>query len=202
MTREPDELSAGLRKLAAFETPAAGARFESGLRQTLRWEQHRRRAQRRSWVAAGVGIAVLGALVVALALPATARLLPLPVGGELRRLGDQTSDLRAQLNAQAADEVLLRRRLAGEAVVVEKPTRRGMRHTAAHRGTPVQSWPYGWAWVPPTSAPRPSVLASPLATAPPSPSPSPSPTASAAPSTSPSPSAGPIAPTPGATSSP
>jgi type II secretory pathway pseudopilin PulG len=202
MWHDPDQLTASLRELAESEVSAASQRFEVGLRQAVRWEQARRRVQRRLWVVAGSAVAVLAALAVALALPATARLLPLPVGGELRRLDDQTSDLQAQLNAQAAAEVLLRRRLAGGAVVVEKASRRGARHKTGQRNTATQSWPYDWAWVRPATAPSTAVVASPLAATATSPSPSPSPTPSATPSTSPSPSAGTITPTPGPTSSP
>jgi hypothetical protein len=202
MCDEPDGLTASLRRLAESEVPAAGERFEAGLRQAVHWEQRRRRAQRRLWAVAGSVLAVLVALAVALALPATARLLPLPVGGELRRLDHQTSDLQAQLNAQATVEALLRRRLAGEAVVVEKATRRGARHKVGQRNTPARSWPYDWAWVPPATTPTTAVLAPPLAATATSPSPSTSPTPSATPSMSPSPSAGAITPPPSPTSSP
>ena len=51
MSDQPDELAAGLRELAEHETSAADERFEAGLRQTMRWEQRRRRTQRRRLLA-------------------------------------------------------------------------------------------------------------------------------------------------------
>ena len=102
MFDEPDELAAGLRELAEHEASVGGERFEDGLRQTMRWEQRRRRTQRRRLVAVGGLCAVFVALAVALALPGSARLLPLPVGGELRSLDAQTSDLQTRLSAQAS----------------------------------------------------------------------------------------------------
>ena len=187
MPDAPDELVAGLRELAERELPPAGERFEAGLRQTLRWEQRRRRGQRRRLLAIGCLTGLLAALAVALALPVTARYLPLPVGRELRSLDAQMSSLRAQLVAQAAADVRLRRELA-QTVLVEKASARHAkaRHPVRHRsaGATGRTWSYGgWAWVGPTPAPSTSgrpVLAPPLASAP-STAPSPAPTATSSP---------------------
>ena len=131
MSDDSDVLAAGLRELAEHEAPPAGERFEAGLRQALRWEQRRRRAQRRRLVALGCLAAVFVAIVVALAMPASARLLPSPVGGELRRLDAQTSDLQAQLSAQAAVRAQLSRRLAARAAVAQRSPLAARRPKAA-----------------------------------------------------------------------
>jgi hypothetical protein len=173
-----------LRELAERELPPAGERFATGLRQTLRWEQRRRRGQRRRLLAIGCLTGLLAALAVALALPVTARYLPLPVGRELRRLDAQTIGLRAQLVAQAAADVRLRRQLA-QTVLVDAAA---ARHAKARRRAPHPTGSSagrtssygGWVWVGPgpTSSPgagRP-VVAPPLASAPGTPPPSASPT--------------------------
>ena len=115
MPEIPDELAAGLLELAEREVPPAGERFEAGLRQAVRWEQRRRRSQRRWLVTVGCLTALCVALAVALALPALARHLPLPVGHELRSLDAQTSDLQARLAAQAAVQASLLKQLSAQA---------------------------------------------------------------------------------------
>ncbi len=130
MPDNPDELAADLLELAECEVPPAGERFEAGLRQVVRWEQRRRRTQRRWLVTVGCLTALCVALAVALALPVWARHLPLPVGSELRRLEAQTSGLQAQLAAQAAFQAQLRHQPAARAA----PTGRA-RPVARHRTT-------------------------------------------------------------------
>ncbi len=182
----PDELATGLRELAASELPPAGERFAAGVRQALRWDQRRRRGQRRRLIAAGCLIALLATLGAALALPATARYLPLPIGGELRRLDAQTSELQARLAAQAAADVELRRRLAETVLLSQASAPVKAHHRARHQtGAATQrSWSYGWVWTgrapTATSSPHP-VVAPPLA------SPPASPTVSTSPTTEPSP---------------
>jgi hypothetical protein len=192
MPEIPDELAASLLELAEREVPPAGERFEAGLRQALRWEQRRRRSQRRWLVTAGCLTALCVALVVALALPAFARHLPLPVGHELRSLDAQTSDLQARLAAQAAVQASLLKQLSAQAV----STGRGRlvaRHRAATRpraaAPAAKSWSPGWAWVRPTASPGPGI-AGPGATSPlgsssssssPTPTPMPTPTPTATP---------------------
>lgn len=188
MSDDSDVLAAGLRELAEHEAPPAGERFEAGLRQALRWEQRRRRAQRRRLVALGCLAAVFVAIVVALAMPASARLLPSPVGGELRRLDAQTSDLQAQLSAQAAVRAQLSRRLAARAAVAERSPLAARRPKAAKQsaGPSVSDlWSGGWAYVRPASSPNPAgarpaeaaPLATPQSSSPtPTPAPTPSPT--------------------------
>lgn len=186
MSETPDELAAGLQELAARELPPAGERFADGVRQTLRWEQRRRRSRRRRLVAIGCLVGLLAALGVALALPATARLLPLPIGSELRRLDARTSDLQARLAAQAAADVELRRRLAETVLLSQASASKTHRHARHQTGAATQrSRSYGgWVWIGPTPTAGLSshpVVAPPLASAPASP------TVSASPSTEPSP---------------
>ncbi|MGZ4360529.1 MAG: hypothetical protein ACXVZW_12210, partial [Gaiellaceae bacterium] len=71
-----------MQELADREVPAADKRFEPRLRHTLRLEPRPHRG-RWPWVAAGCLACVAVAAFVAVALPATARHLPLPVGHEL-----------------------------------------------------------------------------------------------------------------------
>ena len=188
MSDEPDELAAGLRELAEHGAPPADERFEAGLRQAMRWEQRHRRTQRRWLVAVGCLAAVLVALVVALALPASARLLPLPVGGELRSLDAQTSDLQARLSAEAAVRAQLRRRLAARSAVAGKGPLVAQRAKATGKSAGASALnvgSFGWAYVRPTASPNPSAArpaeASPLASSPSSASPSPTPTSTALP---------------------
>jgi hypothetical protein len=160
MSDEPDELAAGLRELAEHEAPAADERFEAGLRQAMCWEQRRRRTQRRWLVAVGCLSAVFVALVVALALPASARLLPLPVGGELRSLDAQAGDLQARLSAQAATWAELRRGLAARSAVADRGSlvARSAKATGKSAGAYAPNvWSSGWAYVRPTASPNPSV---------------------------------------------
>ena len=171
MSDVPDELVDGLRELAERELPPPAERFEAGVRQTLRWDERRRRGQRRRLVVAGCLIGLLAALGVALALPVTARYLPLPIGHELRRLDSQASGLQARLAAQAAADVRLRHQLA-ETVLVDSrraPPRRGIGQGAdrgPRRGARGRS---GWVWVGPRrrrARGSRAVVAPPLASAP------------------------------------
>jgi len=179
MSDDPDELAVALRELAEREVRPAGDRFQAGLRQAVRWEQGRRRTQRRWLIAAGCLTALLAALGVSLALPATARYLPLPVGSELRRLDDRTSTLQAKLTRQAAADVMLRRQLAAQAASVEKVSLRrpAARHraTSRHRAATTHGSYGGWASQPAVS-PGPSatrpIVAAPLASISSIPSPS------------------------------
>ena len=188
MSDDPDELAVGLLELAERDIPPADGRFEAGLRQALRWEQRRRRVQRRRLLTATCLTAALVALVAALALPSCVRHLPLPVGDELRRLDAQANDLQARLAAQAAVGAQLRHQLAAQAVLSGRgrPHRLAGQRAAATRRrarvTAAKSWSSGWPWVRATassgaSATRPTE-ASPLASISSSPSPSPTPTAS------------------------
>ena len=197
MRDDPDDLVAGLRELAEREVPPPGERFEAGLRQTVRGEQRRRRTQRRRLAAAGALIVVLAALAVALALPVTARFLPLPVGHELRRLDAQTSDLQAQLGAQPVAQAQLRRQLAARTVFDQALLRRlvarlraAMRRQAGAAAP--RSTPYEWVVVSAAASPSPgagSSTVTPLATASrsPAPSPSPAPTQTLTPAPTPTP---------------
>ena len=163
MPEIPDELAAGLQELAEREAPSAGPRFEAGLRQALRWEQRRRRRQRRWLVLGGCLIALLVALGVALALPATARYLPLPVGQRLRSLDAQTSDLQARLAAQAAVQTSLLQQLSALASPTDRrrPVARHRTTTPPRTAAPApKSWSPGWAWVRPTVAPGPGIARS------------------------------------------
>ena len=185
MPETPDELAAGLQELAERELPPAGERFEGGLRQAVRWEQRRRRTQRRWLVTVGCLTALCAALAVALALPVFARHLPVPVGGELRRLDSQTSDLQARLAAQAS----LQSSLLSQLSLRDGRSDRGRgplvtRHRRATRPSTVvpapNGWSAGWAWVRPTVSPSLSAArpaeASPLGSSPSSSSPSSTPT--------------------------
>ena len=190
MSDNPDELAARLLELAECEVPPADERFEAGIRQVVRWEQRRRRTQRRWLVTVGCLTALCAALAVALALPVWARHLPLPVGSELRRLDAQASGLQAQLAAQAAFQAQLRHQLAARAV----PTKR-VRPVARHRtvappraAAPAPlAWSHAWAWAGTRAAPSVGATsptgASQLGSA--SSSPSPSPTATPTPTSSP-----------------
>ena len=195
MPEIPDELAAGLQELAEREAPSAGPRFEAGLRQALRWEQRRRRTQRRWLLAVGCLSAVCVALAVALALPVCARQLPLPVGSELRHLDAQTSDLQARLAAQAAVQTSLLQQLSALASPTDRrrPVARHRTTTPPRTAAPApKSWSPGWAWVRPTAAPSPGIAgpveSSPLGSHSSSSSPSPAPTATPTPTAAPSPS--------------
>lgn len=194
MPETPDELAAGLQELAERELPPAGERFEAGLRHAVRWEQRRRRTQRRWLITTGCLIALCAALAVALALPASARHLPLPVGEDLRRLDSQASDLQARLAAQSAVQAGLLQQLSALAVPTDwrRPVVRHRTATPPRTAAPApKSWPPDWAWVRPASAPNPSVArpaeTSPLASMPSSSSPSPAPTPAPKPSATPTP---------------
>ena len=194
MSDEPDELTAGLRELAEHETSAADERFEAGLRQTMRWEQRRRRTQRRRLLAVGGLCAVFVALAVALALPGSARLLPLPVGGELRSLDAQTSDLQARLSAQSAFWVVLSRGRAARSAFAGRGSlvARGGKAKGKSAGAYTPNvWSSGWAYVRPTASPNPSVASPagvPTLAASPSPrSPSSTPTPTSMPTPTPTP---------------
>lgn len=190
MPDDPDVLAAGLLELAEREVPPAGKRFEAGLRTAMRRERHRRRVRWRWMATAGCVAAVLVALVVALALPAVARHLPLPVGHELNRLDAQSSGLQALLVAQTADQTRLRQKLAARAV----PKAKGRLHRSVAKrkspGTTPSVWQDGWAWVRPKGSPgagasRPAEVA---------PVESNSGSPSASPASSPSPTTAPSAP--------
>ena len=197
MPEIPDELAAGLLELAEREVPSTGERFEAGLRQALRWEQRRRRTQRRWLVTVGCLTALCVALAVALALPVFARHLPVPVGQELRRLDSQTSDLQARLTAQAAVQTSLLQQLSALAVPTDRhrPVARHRKATPPRTAAPApKSWSPGWAWVRPTAAPSPGIAgpvgSSPLGSHSSSSSPSPAPT----PTPTPTPTATPTSP--------
>ena len=161
MFDDSDVLAAGLRELAEHEASVGGERFEDGLRQTMRWEQRRRRTQRRRLVAVGGLGAVFVALAVALALPGSARLLPLPVGGELRSLDAQTSDLQTRLSAQAVVWAQLRRGLAARSAFADRGSlvaRGGKAKGRSARAYTPNVWSSGWAYVRPTASPSPSAV--------------------------------------------
>lgn len=183
MPERPDDLGAAMQELADREVPAADERFEPRLRHTLRLEP-RPHSGRWPWIAAGCLACVAVAAIVAVALPATARHLPLPVGRELQRLDARTQSLDAALAAQTRDLARLRAELAVRLVLVQ--TARGrwvVAHYLAPRTTPAPPAPPGygaswWGWVAAPASPIPT--STPL-TAPTISSPSPLATTSSSP---------------------
>ena len=195
MSDDPDELAAGLQELAEREAPAAGERFEAGLRQALRWEQRRRRNQSR-WLLVGEwpsdcpvrrarrrpGAAGDRPLPAAAGRPASCaarRADQRPSGAALSPIG-----LLGGTEPRTGGAIGIRRQgLAG------RPGGKA-KGKSAGAYTP-NVWSSGWAYVRPTASPNPGVASPagvPTLAASPSPrSPSSTPTPTSMPTPTPTP---------------